>query len=97
LFVEKYYNTFEEMTPPTIRQLVKPSIRSCTSFISESFQSYNSSIQTDGFELYDELEKKDNDVKVCFLTASELYYEEFRRKEYRALDKNLFYQKTNRQ
>jgi DNA-binding response OmpR family regulator len=47
----------------------------------------------DGFELYDELKKKDNDAKVCFLTASELYYEEFRRKEYHALDKNLFIRK----
>jgi DNA-binding response OmpR family regulator len=47
----------------------------------------------DGFELYDELKKKDNDAKVCFLTASELYYEEFRREEYYALDKNLFIRK----
>jgi DNA-binding response OmpR family regulator len=47
----------------------------------------------DGFELYDELKKKDNDAKVCFLTASELYYEEFRREEYHALDKNLFIRK----
>jgi DNA-binding response OmpR family regulator len=47
----------------------------------------------DGFELYNELKKKDNDVKVCFLTASELYYEEFRKKEYHALDKNLFIRK----
>src|SRR5918996_3793906 len=47
----------------------------------------------DGFELYDELKKKDNDVKVCFLTASQLYYEEFRKKEYHALDKRLFIRK----
>jgi DNA-binding response OmpR family regulator len=47
----------------------------------------------DGFELYEELKKKDNDVRVCFLTASELYYEEFRKKEYHALDKNLFIRK----
>jgi DNA-binding response OmpR family regulator len=47
----------------------------------------------DGFELYDELKKKDSDVKICFLTASELYYEEFRKKEYNALDKNLFIRK----
>ena len=47
----------------------------------------------DGFELYDELKKKDNGVKVCFLTASELYYEEFRKKEYHALDKRLFIRK----
>jgi len=47
----------------------------------------------DGFELYDGLKRKDNDVKVCFLTASELYYEEFRKKEYGALDRNLFIRK----
>jgi DNA-binding response OmpR family regulator len=47
----------------------------------------------DGFELYHEIKKKDNNAKVCFLTASELYYEEFRNEEYRALDRNLFIRK----
>ena len=47
----------------------------------------------DGFELYHEIKKKDNNVKVCFLTASELYYEEFRKKEYYALDRNMFIRK----
>jgi DNA-binding response OmpR family regulator len=47
----------------------------------------------DGFELYHEIKKKDANAKVCFLTASELYYEEFRKKEYCALDKNLFIRK----
>src|ERR671920_1007934 len=47
----------------------------------------------DGFELYDEIKKKDANAKVCFLTASELYYEEFRKKEYGALDKGLFIRK----
>jgi FixJ family two-component response regulator len=47
----------------------------------------------DGFKLYDKLEEKDNDVKVCFLTASELYFEEFRKKEYLALDETLFIRK----
>jgi DNA-binding response OmpR family regulator len=47
----------------------------------------------DGFELYNKLKEKDKDVKVCFLTASELYYEEFRKKEYCALDRNLFIRK----
>ena len=47
----------------------------------------------DGFELYHEIKKKDDNAKVCFLTASELYYEEFRKKEYCALDRNLFIQK----
>jgi DNA-binding response OmpR family regulator len=47
----------------------------------------------DGFELYDEIKKKDNNAKVCFLTASELYYEKFRKNEYNALDKKLFIRK----
>src|ERR671919_1662740 len=47
----------------------------------------------DGFQLYDEIKKKDHKAKVCFLTASELYYEEFRKKEYCALDRNLFIRK----
>jgi CheY-like chemotaxis protein len=47
----------------------------------------------DGFELYDEIKKKDQKAKICFLTASELYYEEFRKKEYYALDKNMFIRK----
>ncbi|HEV2876428.1 MAG TPA: response regulator, partial [Nitrososphaeraceae archaeon] len=47
----------------------------------------------DGFELYDEIKKKDHKAKVCFLTASELYSEEFRKKEYCALDRDLFIRK----
>jgi CheY-like chemotaxis protein len=47
----------------------------------------------DGFELYQEIKKKDNNAKICFLTASELYYEEFRKKEFCALDKDLFIRK----
>jgi DNA-binding response OmpR family regulator len=43
-----------------------------------------------GFELYNEIKKKDNNANVCFLTASELYYEEFRKKEVCVLDRNLF-------
>jgi DNA-binding response OmpR family regulator len=46
-----------------------------------------------GFELYHEIKKKDNNANVCFLTASELYYEEFRKRKYCALDKNLFIRK----
>ena len=42
-----------------------------------------------GFELYHEIKKKDSNANVCFLTASELYYEEFRKRKYCALDKNL--------
>jgi DNA-binding response OmpR family regulator len=47
----------------------------------------------DGFRLYDEMKKKDQKAKVCFLTASELYYHEFRQREYDAIDKNLFIRK----
>ena len=47
----------------------------------------------DGFELYHEIKKKDTNANICFLTASELYYEEFRKKEYCALDRNLFIKK----
>ena len=47
----------------------------------------------DGFELYQEIKKKDNDANVCFLTARKQYYEEFRKKDYLALDRNLFIRK----
>lgn len=33
----------------------------------------------DGFRLYREIRKKDKKVKVCFLTAGEMYYEEYRK------------------
>ena len=47
----------------------------------------------DGLQLYDEIKKKDPKAKVCFLTAGELYYEEFRKREHSAIDKNLFIRK----
>ena len=31
-----------------------------------------------GFNLYRQLKKRDTGVKVCFLTAFQIYYEEFR-------------------
>ena len=46
-----------------------------------------------GFALYEQLKKIDPDVKVCFLTASEMYYENIRRAKYYALNKDLFLQK----
>ena len=49
--------------------------------------------EMDGFELYHEIKKKDANAKICFLTASELYYDEFRKKEYYALEKGLFMRK----
>ena len=47
----------------------------------------------DGFELYEQLKKIDPNIKVCFLTASEMYHEEFRKAEHSALNKDLFLQK----
>jgi DNA-binding response OmpR family regulator len=35
--------------------------------------------KVNGFDLYRELRKKDGSIKVCFLTAFEIYYEEFRK------------------
>ena len=50
-----------------------------------------------GFKLYKELRKIDSKLKVCFLTASEMYYVEYRKNEVAeeeedivALDKDLF-------
>ena len=47
----------------------------------------------DGFSLYKEIIKRDNKVKVYFLTASEEYYETFRKEEFAKIDKDLFIQK----
>ena len=44
----------------------------------------------DGFELYDQIKKIDDKSKVCFLTASEMYYKELRKDKYESLDKELF-------
>ena len=55
-----------------------------------ALNSYNSNIydlvildikmpKMDGFELYNKIREKDPHVKICFLTASELFYEEFRK------------------
>jgi CheY-like chemotaxis protein len=49
--------------------------------------------EMDGFELHMKLKKIDNAVKICFLTASEMYYEEFRKEEFCGLDKDLFLRK----
>jgi CheY-like chemotaxis protein len=47
----------------------------------------------DGFELYDEIKKIDNKAKVCFLTASQVYYMKLRKEKYHLLDKDLVIQK----
>jgi DNA-binding response OmpR family regulator len=47
----------------------------------------------DGFELFRGIKERDPNAKAYFLTASELYYREFRTKEYSKLDKELFIRK----
>jgi CheY-like chemotaxis protein len=50
--------------------------------------------EMDGFLLYQEMKKIDNKIKVCFLTASEMYHEKFRENEgFAGLDKDLFLRK----
>ena len=50
-----------------------------------------------GFDLYQRIRKIDSNVKICFLTASELFYEEYRRLDaYPTLDKEHFIQKPLR-
>jgi hypothetical protein len=39
-----------------------------------------------GFELYYRIKKLDDKVKVCFLTAGEMYYEKIRKKVVPKLD-----------
>ena len=46
-----------------------------------------------GFELYNEIKKIANKVKVCFLTAGEMDYEQFGKELFPALDENCFIQK----
>jgi len=47
-----------------------------------------------GFELYKQIKKIDDKVKVCFLTAGEMDYEQFRKElSPPALDKNCYIQK----
>jgi two-component SAPR family response regulator len=47
-----------------------------------------------GFELYREMRKINSEVKVCFITAYEVYYEQLK-EEYPSLNLGMFYQKTN--
>jgi DNA-binding response OmpR family regulator len=46
-----------------------------------------------GFELYSRIKRLDDKVKVCFITASELYYEEIRKKAFPELDTSHFIKK----
>ena len=46
-----------------------------------------------GFELFRQIKKIDDKVKVCFLTAGEMDYEQFRKELFPALDNNCYIQK----
>jgi PleD family two-component response regulator len=46
-----------------------------------------------GFELYYKIRKLDDKVKVCFLTAGEMYDEEIRKETFPELDTNCFIRK----
>jgi YesN/AraC family two-component response regulator len=50
--------------------------------------------EMNGFQVHQEMKKKDDTVKTCFLTAGEVCYERFRKeKEFCTLDKELFLRK----
>src|ERR687895_88926 len=50
-----------------------------------------------GLDLHQKMKEIDSNVKICFLTASELFYEEYRRLDvYPRLDKAYFIQKPCR-
>lgn len=46
-----------------------------------------------GFELYDEIRKIDNDIEVCFLTAATEYYDKYKQR-YSSKKKEFFYNET---
>jgi two-component SAPR family response regulator len=69
------------------------------SWLSE-FQSYNDFVlidivmpNKDGLELYERLKNIDPYIKACFLTAGEMYHEEFRKVGHCSLNEDLFLQK----
>ena len=49
--------------------------------------------QMNGFELYRQIKKIDDKVKVCFLTAGEMDYTQFEKELSPVLDKNCYIQK----
>jgi DNA-binding response OmpR family regulator len=50
-----------------------------------------------GFDLYQKMKEIDSNVKICFLTASELFYEKYRKiSAYPRVDKEKFIQKPLR-
>ena len=49
--------------------------------------------EMDGLHLYKEMKKIDNNIKLCFLTAGEMYHEQFRKEEFCGLDRELVIRK----
>src|SRR5437867_9143096 len=48
----------------------------------------------DGFQLYQKIKRTDNRVKICFLTAGELYHEEIRKEQgYERCNEEVFLRK----
>jgi DNA-binding NtrC family response regulator len=47
----------------------------------------------DGFRLYEQLKKVDPAIRVCFLTAGEMYHRKIREVDHCALNEDLFLQK----
>jgi DNA-binding response OmpR family regulator len=46
-----------------------------------------------GFELYNQLRMRDNKTKICFLTSSEQFHQQYRSNEFQDMDPDLFIQK----
>ncbi len=46
-----------------------------------------------GFELYNQIRMIDNKTKVCFLTSSEQFHQQYRSSEFQDFDPDLFIQK----
>ena len=46
-----------------------------------------------GFELYHKIRKLDNNAKICFLTASDMYFEEIKKDKFPELDTNRLIRK----
>ena len=70
---------------------------SCSSeyFSAFSFESKTLSLplalpKMNGFELYHNIRKLDDRVKICFLTAGEMYYEDIRKQVFPELEANCF-------
>jgi DNA-binding response OmpR family regulator len=64
-----------------------------SSFISNSYDLIILDIRMpdmDGFELYREIKVKDPSVRVCFLTASDRFYEEFRGRGCSTFDRVIY-------